>query len=154
MRFPGRHLNLKLCTGHSMYTHTLFARFLYTPSCAYALPLRSPHTSLFFLIKDSSWRSLILYVQYIHFRFPDLHHRFRQARGNVDVNQLRLSARFKTGIISTRIWFGTPDGINIFVGRWKTSAHFATLRNPIFQRRNVDFAFKKRKDYPDFLAYN
>jgi len=112
------------------------------------------HTSVFFLIKDSSWRSLIFYVQYIHFRFPGPHHRFRQARGNVDVDQLRLSARFKTRIISIRIWFGTPDGMNIFVGRWKTSAHFATLRNPIFRRRNVDFAFKKRKDYPDFLAYN
>jgi len=51
MRFPGRHLNLKLYTGRSMYTHTLYARFLYTPSCAYALPLRSPHTSLFFFNK-------------------------------------------------------------------------------------------------------
>lgn len=38
MRFPGRHLNLKLYTGHSMYTHTLFARFPYMHSRAYALP--------------------------------------------------------------------------------------------------------------------
>lgn len=108
-------------------------------------------SSSFFFAKDTKFekrRSLILYVQYIHFRFPGLHRRFRQARGDVDIDW--LSARFKTGIISTQIWFGTPDGINIFVGNgrwWKVEGarrqqYFAMPGNSIFQRR-VDFALKK-----------
>lgn len=103
--------------------------------------------------RNSSRRSLILYVQYIHFRFPGLHRRFRRARSDVDID--RLSARFKTGIISTRIWFGTPDGINIFVGNGGRRQH-TSRRHEIRFSSVATWILLSRKEekYSDFVFHN
>lgn len=102
MRFSGRRLNLKLYTGHTLYVHAHAIRsislnaFMHFYRSVAAHPF---HPCFNKERKIRAQRPLILYVQYIHFRFPGLH-RFLRARDDVDVN--RLLARFKTEIISIR----------------------------------------------------
>lgn len=103
----------------------------------------------------ASRRSLILYVQYIHFRFPGLHRRFRQAAGDVDID--RLSARFKNGnhIHSNLVRYSRRN--KHFCWKWleggrrhSTLGGAAKFDFPASQR--WIFAFKKReKVFPYFV---
>lgn len=141
MRFSGRRLNLKLYTGHTLYVHAHAIRSISLNALSHLciLSLRSPHTFQPCFNKERKIRAqrpLILYVQYIHFRFPGLHRRFPRARNDVDTD--RLLAHFKTEIISIRIRFGIYSRWNKhFCWKWCKVEGLRTPRRSRIRFSNV-----------------
>lgn len=122
MRFPGRRLNLKtIYRTFYVHAHAIRSISLYALSrlCIYRSDRRASVPLVFRKGHKIREPAIANPLRTVHtFSISGPHRRFRQARGNVGIDW--LPARLKTGIISTQIWFGTPDGINIFVGngRW------------------------------------